>query len=172
MTHHVYSHCFSTGEAGSTPRRVHISCGFYETDGYKRNQGVIDALLKRVANGQDLTPQLSRGVDKAYVSPRSADGKLRKRRPDVDGLLAERGIHHLHLSLDVGPDGYSRRTNDLLFVVFRPEEAYVVAVYPHSGAWTKRALVETCVRNWPTAGLFHASRFVIGLNQTPSEEEW
>lgn len=152
------------------PRETHVSDDLYASDAYKRHQITIDALIQRITDGQDLTPQLSKDVANSYVGPMSSAGGARRRRPDLDGLLAEWGIHHLHLSLDLGPDGFSARTRDLLFAVFLPEDAYLIAVHSHE-AWAKRSLVETCIRSWPSAGLFHASRSVAGLNQETSEAD-
>jgi hypothetical protein len=61
-----------------------------------------------------------------------------------------------------------KRTKDVLFVAFRPGAAYFIDIYPHEsdGAnWAEKSILETVVRNWPDAGILHASRFAVGVTQ-------
>jgi len=143
------------------PRRVHWAPELVASTGYSTHRDVVNELAARLAAGDDVAPHLSRDVAVAHTS--QPDGSRPRRRRDLDGLVAEWGIHHLHLSLDLEPDGFVSRTDDLLFVALQPADAYLIGVFPHGGAWTRRALAETCVRNWPEAGLFHEVRGVVGL---------
>ena len=86
----------------------------------------------------------------AYT-PANARGDLKTRR-DLDLLIADWGIHHLHLS----PERDGRRTGDLLFAVFRPDDAYLLQILPH-GNWAELSLLETIVRNWPDGALINGA---------------
>ncbi|MBG6184684.1 hypothetical protein IWX65_002662 [Arthrobacter sp. CAN_A214] len=151
------------------PRRVHLSPELVASAGYAEHQVVVDVLAHRIESGLDVTPQLSRDVSIPHesVAPR----RSRKRRPDLDGLLAEWGITHLHLSLEIErrqPYETAYRTKNLLFLAVQPKDAYFISVLPHS-SWTAPALRDTVVRNWPAAGIFHASRTKKGLTQEVDE---
>jgi len=124
-------------------------------------------LTKRIKDGDDLKPFLSRSV-KVALDPRK--GTPHHLRKDLDLLLAEWGVHHLHLSMLIQTDGFAKRTRDLLFVVFRPDNAYLIGVFPH-GSWTKRSVAERAVRNWPNAELFFRAKYAIGLTHEWDESE-
>jgi len=89
-------------------------------------------------------------------------------RADLDLLLADWGIHHLHLS----PTNDGARTADLLFAVFRPDDAYLLQILPH-GSWTDESLVAIIARNWPTARLLGGPLTGFSLTQpiTPDERK-
>lgn len=84
-------------------------------------------------------------------------------------MLAERGLHHLHLGADEG-SRFVARTTELLFVAFRDDDAYLVGALPH-GAWARREVLERMVRNWPDAELLMQARGVIGLEQDYSDAD-
>lgn len=90
--------------------------------------------------GVDLTPRLSR--------------KLTKRKFN-DKMLHDWGIHHLHLGDDLDEDGFIERTDDVLFVLRRPDDIYFLDVRPH-GEWADDAFVEIVHDNWP--GVIKAHR--------------
>lgn len=151
------------------PRRVHLSSELLASAGYAEHQTVVDVLAHRIESGQDVTPQLSRNVHVPHVT--AAKPKLRKYRPDLDGLLAEWGITHLHLSLEIEHRHSFQtayRTRDLLFLAVQPRDAYFISVLPHS-SWTEPALRDIVITNWPTAGIFHVSRTTMGLTQEVDE---
>ena len=72
-------------------------------------------------------------------------------------LLNDWGIHHLHITTKLDPDGFverkrSKSPKPLLFAAFRPDDAYLIDLMQH-GDWTHEHLVEVMVREWPNAGL-------------------
>lgn len=150
-------------------RQVHLSAELQASPKYLQYQTVVNAVSAKIQAGVDLTPHLSRRVTSTYESNNGRSPK-NQRRPDLDLLVAEWGIHHLHLTTDVEADGFVRRTDDLLFAVFRPDDAYLIVIFPH-GSWTKSELATITVRNWPDAGVFHALPGVIGLTQTVPETD-
>lgn len=91
---------------------------------------------RKIREGERLFPHLSREM----VHPLSSDD-----------LLNAWGIHHLHLSTKIGPDGRSGGTDDLLFARFDSTTAYLIAILPHKGSWTEQAMVKTLHDNWPDA---------------------
>ncbi len=148
------------------PRRVHMAPELVRSSAYAAYRHVVDEIAARIAMGYDVTPHLSHNVAVAHTSPSDAG-----RRKDLDRLIADWGIHHLHLSLDVQKDEFVSRTGDLLFVALQPTEAYLIGVFPHRGAWTRSDLAETCVRNWPQSGLFHEMAGAVGLTQEFDEAD-
>jgi hypothetical protein len=83
-------------------------------------------------------------------------------------LLNDWGIHHLHLSEVDRGDGFVVRTGDLLFAVFRRNDAYLLDILGHGG-WTDESLVEIAVSNWPHSGLFqHVPNMTL---QSPVSED-
>jgi hypothetical protein len=129
------------------PRTVHRS-----NELMAKNRPEVEELAKKIEAGRDLSPHLSTGVQEILNRRRGTSGRLSSRR-DVDLLLNDWGIYHLHLSdVDRG-DGFVVRTGDLLFVAFRRDDAYLLDVLGH-GAWTNESLVEIATINWPEAGLF------------------
>jgi hypothetical protein len=149
------------------PRRVHISRELKAEMAAGQAPETLKALIQRIEHGEDLKPFLSRSVK---VAIEGREGTPRHRRKDLDLLLAEWGIHHLHLSTSIQGDGFTKRTRDLLFVVLRPDDAYLIGVFPH-GSWTKRAIAERAVRNWPEAELFFRAKYAVGLTQEWDESE-
>lgn len=132
------------------PRQVFRSPELTVNPSYTANRADIDRLLGKVAAGSDIGPHLSERVLVGYQA--SAPSRV-SRRKDIDLLLNDWGIHHLHLSHSPWRKGFNVHAGELLFVIFRPEKAYVLDVMPH-GAWAEEALVQTAVRNWPGASLF------------------
>lgn len=151
------------------PRRVHISPELLANPARRGYGGGLAAVLREVATGGDLRPRLSTAIEHAYT-PR-VPPLLARRRPrerHVDRLLADWGLHHLHLG-----DGqhrkspeFIRRTPHVLFVALKSDDAYLVDLAEHEshGAnWSALTILEVVVRNWPDAGILVASSFALGL---------
>ncbi len=131
------------------PRQVHLSHELLASAKYQEHCTAIDAIAAKTAAGDDLAPHLSRGTRTAYQPTSSR----RRRRADLDGLIAEWNIHHLHVTTTVEPDGYVTRTDDLLFAHFAEVDAYFIGVFPH-GAWARSEIAEIVMRNWRDARIF------------------
>lgn len=151
----------------SRPRSVHISRELGKELKAGEAPDALGPLIQKIKDGDTLKPFLSRNVD---VAVDRSEGTPHHRRKDLDLLLAEWGVHHLHLSEVIESDGFAERTRDLLFVVFRPDDAYLIGIFPH-GSWTKRSMAERAVRNWPEAELFLHSKYAIGLTHEWDESE-
>lgn len=72
-----------------------------------------------------------------------------------DYLLYDWGIHHLHFD-DRYCSGFSKkqRSSELLFVMVRPSEVYLLAVQDH-GAFADVNLLEVIDKNWPELTSFY-----------------
>jgi hypothetical protein len=125
-------------ELAASPKRLDHVQGF-------------DLLSRTIAAGGDLTPYLSRGV---LIGWKLNPGKPLKAQRDLDLLVSDWGVHHLHLGTTLESDGFIARADDLLFAVFTPNSAYALDILPH-GSWHKRHLLEVIARNWPGSGLLH-----------------
>ena len=160
------------------PRRVHISSDLLDNhDRLAYSDGLV-AALGEIAHGHDLRPRTSTAIEHAYTPwtpPLLARGRPGQRH--VDRLLADWGLHHLHLGTTPHPKRpeFVSRTRHVLFVAFKPEDAYLVDVAEHEsdGAnWSALKLLEIVVRNWPEAGILVASTFAVGLtNGNWSDED-
>lgn len=82
------------------------------------------------------------------------------------------GVHHLHLSTEAGKNGFTKRTADVLFVVLRGAEAYLLGIFSHPQHenWAAEEIFAVMVRNWPDAGLVNEASYVLGLSQEYSDE--
>ena len=148
------------------PRQLAIAQGFDELPDVQANRRDVDALRAKISAGGDLNLHLSNEIKKGYCL--HPPGK--KHGPDFDMLLNEWGIHHLHLSSEPGTQGFNRRTAKLLYVIFRLDAAFVLAVASH-GAWTSRRLIEATVRSWPEQRLFNPLNVQPGRDPTEGEHK-
>jgi hypothetical protein len=93
----------------------------------------IAAAEVELQTGADVTPRLSRKLSEVEFN---------------DKMLHDWGIHHLHLGTTVDPDGFVKRTGDVLFVMVRRDAVYLLDVRDHK-AWTDDGLVDIVHTNWP-----------------------
>ena len=139
----------------ASPRRVHIS----EVLSAKRPladaalEAGLTQILALIAEGGDLTPHLSRGV-KISIDARPRNGQGRR---DLDLMLNDWGVHHLHLSTQVMDDGFVARTGPVLFAIFRADDAFLIDIIDHSNGqphvWTQKHILEIMARQWPNEQL-------------------
>lgn len=121
----------------------------------------LEQIISSIEAGDDLTRYISKGITHIYHMPSGRH---------LDLLLNDWGIHHLHLSTTVEPDGFVRRTKPLLVAAFRQDDAYLIDILPH-GAWTKESMIRTIVQEWPNAGLVTRLGGGIGLEFPISEQQ-
>jgi hypothetical protein len=131
------------------PRQVAIAQGFDESPTVQANRRDVDVLLTKINNGGDLKAYLSEEVEEGYCLHRPG----KKHGHDFDMLLNEWGIHHLHLSSEPGRRDFNKRTNDLLYVIFGFNVAFVLAVAPHD-SWTSGRLISIAIKSWPQQNIF------------------
>jgi hypothetical protein len=94
-----------------------------------------EVLRKKAVNGDEIRPHLSIGHSSLT---------------NLDGLLNEWGVHHLHLGIEpyLRNPSYVDRTESLLFAMITDDDFYAVNIYPH-GAWEATSIIESLHRNWP-----------------------
>lgn len=118
------------------------------------------AIKKKLEDGEDVLGHLS---DKA------------KKSKFTDLLLADWGIHHLHLSIHKKKpsDRFYQRSGFLAFVKIELDKALIVDIRPHGedSVFCKRELLEILHRNWPDQLEPHRLRSVIDVAYEPSDEE-
>lgn len=150
------------------PRQVHWSRALLANK-FTRDERFSSA-LKQIAKtlelGGDVTPHLSRNIIHGYQSG-CKDGR---RRRDLDLMLNDWGVHHLHLSAEVEADGFVRRSGPLLFVVVRNHDVYLVDIMDH-GNWTSRHIFKVMAEEWPEANLAHEVKGASGLAREVSEAD-
>lgn len=151
-------------------RRAHLAIeltGEAEPGPYRE---AFQTIVARIEEGQSLRAYLSKNSAVAYQRD---DGLAHHRRRDRDLMLAEWGIHHLHLSNQALDGGFVQRTEHVLFAIFRPEDAYLLGVFAHPRHtnWAAKDILARALRNWPDAGLVDVSNCAVGLTQEYTDEE-
>jgi len=152
------------------PRTVHCSEEFIKSPKRRAHFAALEVIETKTATGEDLNAHLSTRVSRPVGGEPS---KPPSKRADRDLLLAEWGIHHLHLSAEMRKDGFTNRTRDVLFAAFREADAYLLGIFDHPQHenWAAEKIFAVMVRNWPDAGLVLGSDVVIGLSQEYSDED-
>jgi hypothetical protein len=106
--------------------------------------GHIEGLI---TSGADINPYQSKGLA-LHNDTSSAKRQLR-----TDLLLADWGIHHLHLTTNPIQTGkfFSDRSEWLLFCIFGKDFAGLVDVRHHGeeGLFSDQTLLETVIESWP-----------------------
>jgi hypothetical protein len=169
-TLHIYGN-WRGRHPSARPRTVHRSREMLASTEAQTFSTEIAELVRKMEAGEDLKPHLSRAVDTAFLSTAERAALPRhQREQDLDRMLADWGIHHLHLSGVLEADGFVKRSNHLLFAIFGRNDAYLVGVYTHQD-WVLADLVPTIVRNWRGVGPFHKLNYVQGATYQPTEQE-
>lgn len=153
------------------PRRVHLSGNLLanplrSASSYRE---AFQAIESKIRAGQPLTPHLSRGIRIGYEAARRGTKKLKRRR-DLDLLLADWGVHHLHLSSEMTSDGFVERSGPLLLGVFHSDDAYLIDIVDH-GDWSRQSIMEIVARQWPDAGILFEMKGVLGLERSVSADD-
>jgi hypothetical protein len=153
------------------PRTVHRSTEMLASAEPQTCSPKIAELVRKIEAGEDLTPHLSRRVAAAFLSVQErAALPAHEREKDLDRMLADYGIHHLHLSNVVEADGFVTGGRELLFAVFGRDDAYLLGIYTHDD-WSHEELVPIIVRNWPGVGPFYKLNYAQGPTHVPTKDE-
>lgn len=129
----------------------------------------LDAIRQKIVQGDDLTGHLSKRITKGY-RPSHTDQMNLSRRPDLDLMLSDWGVHHLHISQNIESDGFVERTGPLLLAIFKHDNAYLIDIIDH-GKWTKRSILKIIVREWPDAGIVYEMKGAFGLSHSYDDDE-
>jgi len=137
------------------PRQVHVSNEMAGSAKLVEHKANVDSVIAKIELGDDLTAHLSKGIEKI--------GR--------DRMLANLGIHHLHLSATLEPgSSFVERDEDLLFAAFTSDDAYLIGIYVHITDWARRSILETIARNWPDVGVLHRLRYAVGVENDLDDE--
>lgn len=139
------------------PRHVHRSPELMADAKATEHRTALETIQTALRRGADINPYLSRGL----------------KRIGRDRLLADWGIHHLHLSTTLEPDGFVKRTGDVLFAAVTDSDAFLLGIYDHPrhANWAAEEIFAVLVRNWPDSGLVIQMQGVVRLTKAPSDEE-
>ena len=152
------------------PRRVHQSAALRANpllNGPTFTQA-FEHIIQNLYDGRDVTPHLSRLIKEGYA-PR-ASGSL-ARRFDLDLLLNDWNVHHLHLSAEMEPDGFVRRTGPVLIGVFDWDDAYLIDILPDHRSWTREHIAHVMIDEWPDSGFVHHLKSVVGVDRKHSDQD-
>ena len=151
------------------PRRVHRSTEVEAAISHHPEAEAIASVLAEIERGDDLQARLSSSIT-VFRDEEAKAGHLHRRR-DLDLMLADWGVHHLHLGMPKPDDFFVERTDDLLFVSFVGHQAYAIAVLPH-GNWASEDVLRIMAENWPDdEGVIWAAKGIVGLAETVTQEE-
>jgi len=149
-------------------RKVHRSAEMSRSPKVTEHGAALATIEAKLVAGESIEAHLSFRIKEPVGDVVAPSDSLQKRK-DRDLLLAEWGVHHLHLSTEPHHrrTGFVQRTDDVLFVVFRESDAYLLGIYghPEHDNWAAKEIFAAMVRNWPEAGLVNESRFATGLSQ-------
>lgn len=151
-------------------RAVKVSrelAGRQEATTYASHLAVLQAKLE---TGTDITTHLSERVRDPFAN--TAAPKL-EHRSDRDALLSDWGIHHLHLTNRANAVTIPRG-RDVLLAAFTEATAYLITIVAHPTAtdgWATQDIFDIVARNWPSEGLVHQVKDVVGLSQQYSDHD-
>lgn len=133
-------------------RTVHKASGFTCPPAYK---AALVNIEQMIANGQDLTPYLSKHINHLDFS---------------DPMLNDWGVHHMHLGDFMEASGFIKRTNALLFARFSETDAYFIGIFEH-GNWADQEIVEIIHGNWPKLIERYKAMNALRLTIVPTNED-
>lgn len=130
----------------SVPRKVKLSSRFPVAGLPDEVMNALDAMRARFENGEDINPYQSKTKamnDVSAVAP--------QRR--TDGLWADWGIHHFHLTTEPLAPGehFSARSDWLLFARVCDDVVAFIDVRHHGehDLWSQQDLINTFIDSWP-----------------------
>ena len=146
------------------PRRIERSKAYTASPYHEEFSNALNQIEKDIREGSILTKYLSKGVLTAYKPKDSRRGAS-----DLDMLLNDWGIHHLHLSTELQSDGFVNRTGPLLFARFVHDTAYLLDIIRH-GEWANSNVLETLVEEFPSAGGAYVLKGVLGVSHEHTDD--
>lgn len=91
----------------------------------------VDAFIKTVEDGEDLTPYLSLGAIKEGYTPAAEGSGPEESWADKDFLLNVMGLHHFHLGMTREAKGHATRTNEVLFASVTRDTFEIIGLFDH-----------------------------------------
>ncbi|KJS34788.1 MAG: hypothetical protein VR70_16970 [Rhodospirillaceae bacterium BRH_c57] len=167
----IVYHNWMSRHVFAAPRKVRTSAAFNGNFVTTQRKVDLDVLIAKIERGEELKPHLSTRVETVLES----SSKRLNRRRDLDLMLIEWEVHHLHISQQLQPDGFVERDDPLLFAVFHRADAYLLDVMTHRD-FNRDHILAIMAREFPGAGLIHELRAgpgqkILGLAKNYTEEE-
>jgi hypothetical protein len=126
----------------------------------------IDHIVDALKTGGDLTAHLSTRIESGFgVSGPTDFGH----RTDLDLLLNDWSVHHLHLSTVKRPDGFVERTGPLLFAIVGSKQAFLIDILDHR-SWTHERIAHVMIDNWPNANFVHHVASIVSVHVASDAE--
>jgi hypothetical protein len=127
----------------------------------------LDRFVRLAESGVDLNPYQTKTI-------KTNDSSGLKRQLRTDGLWADWGIHHAHLTeapLVPGSD-FSARSEWLLFFIVTNDELGLIDVRSHNQRelFQDVSLIETAIRSWPHFFDRFAFKSAAGLQRQPQTD--
>jgi hypothetical protein len=146
------------------PRTVHKSKAFERNPIAAQRATDLALLVADIEAGRDLTKYLSREVVR---TPARVPGGP---RPDLDLMLNDWGVHHLHISSTIEADGFVQRDRPLVFASFAAQAACLIDIM-HHGDWAKNHVLEVLADEWPDKGVIHKINGAMLASGRPLTDE-
>ena len=128
----------------------------------------LDELLDALQSGRDVTPFLSTRIKIGYeVRPNQ---NLAARR-DLDLLLNDWGVHHLHLSLTASATSadLNARTEHVLLVLVGRAQVFLLDIFPHH-QWSDENIAHIMINNWPNSNFVRRVHQITGMRSMSNED--
>jgi hypothetical protein len=167
----VVYHNWMSRRVKPQPRTVVKSKAFQQNPLTAQRASDLAQIIADIEQGRDLTKYLSRQIERAVGQ---ASGQ--PPRPDIDWMLNDWRVYHLHISIQIDPDGFVTRHKQknadepLLFAAFQQQTAYMIDIMKH-GDWTRDHVLEVLATEWPNEGVIHEVKGVLGLSNPITEEQ-
>lgn len=130
----------------SIPRKVQISETLQKKLLTSQFSEAVTEIVSDIGIGANLRPYQSRDIDIGI----SQSNARSSRRRDLDMMLNDWQIHHLHLGTRSKRSDFVGRTRELLFVFFALDTAYLIDIGIH-GDWAKSELLKILMDELPEA---------------------
>lgn len=115
------------------PRKTQLAPEVTSDKRWKSLKEGISGLLRKIRNGEDVSPYLSKRAHSYGYTPASRvrNGEVDSWE-DKDQLLNTKGFHHFHLNMNIQSTGLSERTDDVLFAFVSRDKFHAIGIFNHS----------------------------------------
>lgn len=130
-------------------------------------KAALESFVAKAQAGEDLNPYQTKTI-------KGNDTSGAKRQLRTDGLWADWGIFHAHLTeVPLGTDTvFSARSDWLLFFMVLPDSLALIDVRSHDEKEIFQAvdLIEKAIRSWPDITETWQIKSIVGLARSPSTD--
>lgn len=156
------------------PRQVYVSGYMQSQPELAQHSEAVADIGRNLEEGADVLPYLSKKANR-IVLHRDTDTpkRSRERRMELDAMLYDWGVYHLHLGTEVDPKKpeYIDRNGPLLFVAVSSDHALMLGIFGH-GDWAKEQVAEIITTDWPQHSKLRPSQMGLQPVTPVPPEEW